>query len=292
MSIRLLTSTSNSDVETTKIHDATEKATPDIQDPAQKPLNAPTEVDLHHLNLLSTLLKKAKIKKEDVSDIFISGNPKHVALLEPNISAYFADKKVFSRPDIRSDEAIIRGVSLHAKILAGYYDEDDTCCPIDITSVSLGIETAYGVFTKMVPRFSVIPTFRRQLVSTIRDGQEKVVLKIYEGDRAIASKNKLLGVLELTDLPLTSRGELDIEVVFRVGLDWEVIVEARELKSGREAKIIVPGTEMTRYTQEELDLLDEEKEKRKEEDLRWLENARTEMAHGEEAMRFDVQLKG
>jgi heat shock protein 5 len=255
----------------------------------QKPLTAPTELEYPALKILDALLKKAKVGKQTVDIIFITGNLSQVTLVEPKISAYFTDKQVISRPDIHPDEAIIRGVCKDANILAGP-GECDIHPIIDITYLSLGIETAHGAFTTMIPRFSVLPTRKRKLFSTVRDNQEKVVINVFEGDRAIASKNRLLGVLELA-VPLRPRGEPDIEIEFEITPGLDVVVWARELGSGRQANIIVSGTKISLDTQEELDLLREEAEERREEDLRWLENARIEMEHGKEAMSFDFQPK-
>jgi heat shock protein 5 len=136
----------------------------------------------------------------------------------------------------------------------------------------------------------VIPGHKRKVFSTVRDNQEKVVIAIYEGDRAISRGNKFLGVFELADLPRRPKGELDIEVEFELTPDWDVIVRAKELESGREAKIVL-DTQMHTYTQAELELLEEEVEERKEEDLQQLENARMGMEYGEEVMRLGLELK-
>ncbi|PQE17325.1 Heat shock 70 family protein [Rutstroemia sp. NJR-2017a BVV2] len=280
----------DSKTETIGISDKTEESLPDFQNTVQKPLTAPTELEHCIPKLLNALLKTAKIEKQTVDRIFITGDPSQVTLIEPKISAYFPDKQVISHPDIHSDEAIIRGVSIIANLLASQPDE---CYPgvIDTTVLSLGIETAHGAFIKIFPQWSVIPDSKHRLFSTVRDNQEKVVINIYEGDRAVASKNRFLGVLELAHLPLRPKGELHIEVEFQVSASRGVIVQAKELENGREAKLVLPGTQMYMYTLEELDLLGKEAEERKEEDLQRLENARMEMELGEEAMRFDVQLK-
>ncbi|PQE26244.1 78 kDa glucose-regulated protein [Rutstroemia sp. NJR-2017a BBW] len=278
------------DSKTEKINtsDKTEESLPDVQNTGQKPLTALTELEDPVVNLLNALLKPAKIEKQTVEGIFITGNRTQVTLLEPKISAYFPDKQVISNPDIHPDEAIVRGASIIANVLAIGPD----VCPglMEMTVVSLGIETAHGAFAKILPRWSVIPNIKRILFSTVRDNQEKVVINIYEGDRAIARGNKFLGMFELANLPRRPKGELDIEVGVEVTPSWGVIVRAKELESGKEAKIVL-DTQMHMYTGEELDLLGEEAEERKEEDLRWLENARMEIEHGGEATRFDVQLK-
>ncbi|KAM3076206.1 Hsp70 chaperone [Clarireedia jacksonii] len=218
----------NSKAERANVHDTTEGSVPDVQKSAQKPLDW---------------------KKQTVNGILINGDPSQIALMEPKISAFFSGKEVISHPEIRPDEAIIRGASKHASILAGAYSDGGWIgCSMDITVFSLGIETAHGAFSKIVPRFSLIPTYRQRLLSTVRDNREKVVIKVFERDRAIASKNKSLGVLELMDLPLGPRGELDIEIVFEVDPDRGVTVRVREMERGREAKIVVPAIEMKRYT--------------------------------------------
>ncbi|PQE30515.1 Heat shock mitochondrial protein [Rutstroemia sp. NJR-2017a WRK4] len=271
----------DSKTETIGISDKTKESLPDVQNTGQKPLTAPTELGNPVFNLLNALLRTAKIEKQTVEGIFITGNRSQVTLLEPKISAYFPDKQVISNPDIHPDEAIVRGASIIANVLA---IEPDVCpCLMDMTS-------SHGAFAKILPRWSVLPNIKRILFSTVRDNQEKVVINIYEGDRAIARGNKFLGVFELADLPRRPKGELDIEVGVEVTPSWGVIVRAKELESGKEEKIVL-DTQMHMYTGEELDLLGEEAEERKEEDLRWLENARMEIEHGGEATRFDVQLK-
>ena len=162
-----------------------------------------------------------------------------------------------------------------AGILSGeYLDGCVDYYPIDILPLSVGIETAGGLYTKVVLRNSIVPTRKTKLLIPAGDSQEKVVLKIYEGERELVKYNRYLGSLELDGLSRTQRGELEIEVAFIVTPEFKLIVTAKEKDFDHEVEVVFDdGTLRHERWQEEVDDILIEAEKTYEADLQEKEKA-------------------
>jgi molecular chaperone DnaK (HSP70) len=190
------------------------------------------------LFLVEKVLKDAKLQKNQVDGVVITGSPTDVAHIKPVLEEIFPGKKFYD--DVPADEVVIRGAAKQAELLSE--DEDDTCDGMflmDVSVLSLWVETSEGILTKLIPRNTVIPARKARVFSTATDKQSKAVFRIYEGERPLASQNKLLGALEHKWIPLAPRGVPEIEVSFEIDAEWQLNVVAQEKKTGIESNISV-----------------------------------------------------
>merc|ERR1712157_223448 len=140
---------------------------------------------------------------------------------------------------VNPDEAVAMGAAIQAGVLAG--DVTDVLL-LDVTPLSLGIETLGGVFTKLISRNTTIPTKKSQVFSTAADGQTQVELKVHQGEREMAADNKLLGQFQLQGIPPMPRGVPQIEVTFDIDANGIVNVHARDKGTGKEQQIVIQSS--------------------------------------------------
>jgi len=140
---------------------------------------------------------------------------------------------------VNPDEAVAVGAAIQGGVLAG--DVTDVLL-LDVTPLSLGIETLGGVFTKLIQRNTTIPTKKSQVFSTAADGQTQVELKVYQGEREMAADNKILGQFSLTGIPPAPRGVPQIEVTFDIDANGIVHVSARDKGTGKEQQIVIQSS--------------------------------------------------
>ena len=193
------------------------------------------------LDLVKKVLQEGKVGKKEVNNIIFTGNPAHVAKIQHSIEAYLDGKKALSTEDVRSDEAIVHGAAIQGSVLSGFDEHLCTLSFPDLILLSLGIQTSGGIFTRILPRYSIIPTRKIREFTTVTDGQEKVMIKVLEGERAAAGENGVLGTIELTGLPLRPRGVLTFEVMFQLDTYQVLTVVVTEKESGKEAKLLITG---------------------------------------------------
>lgn len=237
------------------------------------------------LGLIKKLLEDAKMEKEDVDGILLIGDPSHIAKLQLLVEDFFDGMKTLSSGDVSPDQAVVHGAAIQGHVLSHY---DDICPPmLDVTPLSLGIETSGGIFTKIVSRNTVIPTRKTRNFSTAMDNQEKIVIKILEGERAISNKNRLLGTLELTGLSPRPRGIPDIEVMFEIDPDEIITVIVRDKESAKEEKLVISG-HRGRYSQEEIDEIVIESDNHWEEDQLVWKGLPDEVQDGSEEGMFGI----
>jgi len=151
-------------------------------------------------------------------------------------------EEIFGRPPskgVNPDEAVAMGAAIQGGVLAG---EVTDVLLLDVTPLSLGIETLGGVFTKLINRNTTIPTKKTQQFSTAADMQTKVEIKVLQGEREMAADNKLLGQFDLVGLPPAPRGTPQIEVTFDIDANGIVNVSAREKNTGKEQKIVIQSS--------------------------------------------------
>jgi len=241
------------------------------------------------LDMVKNLLYDANVEKTQVHGILFTGMPSHIAKVQQPLESYLDIQHHLAPSLTRSEHAVVHGAALQGHIQSFSYQEDG-CRMFYTTRLSLGIETSGSTFTNLIPRNSIFPIRRMQLFTTTRDNQEKVEIRVLEGERAVAGRNKLLGTIELPELPLKPGGELEIEVLFQIDSDEIMTVMAREEESGKEASLIIPVS-MNRYTQEEVNVIVGEAEYHYEEDKLLLQEYHINVQDSREANRFGVIAK-
>jgi molecular chaperone DnaK len=182
-------------------------------------------------------LKDADLDPDHIDRILLVGGSTRIPAVQQAISAYFNGKA----PDrsVNPDEAVALGASIQAGVLGG---EVKDLLLLDITPLSLGIETLGEVFTKIIDRNTTIPTSKSQIFSTATDGQTSVEIHVLQGERAMARDNKSLGKFELTGIPPAPRGVPQIEVSFEIDADGILKVSALDKGTGRVQSICITNT--------------------------------------------------
>ena len=162
------------------------------------------------LKAVQTALDNAGLKKGEIDHVVLVGGSTRIPQIQLEVQNFFG-KEPFK--GLNPDEAVCQGAAIQANVLHGEKDENTKdILLVDVTSLSLGIETVGGVMTKVIPRSTQIPTKKSQIFSTYQDNQSTVSIKVYEGERAQTTDNKLLGEFDLSGIPAGPRGQPQIEV--------------------------------------------------------------------------------
>ncbi|CAE7230546.1 unnamed protein product [Rhizoctonia solani] len=201
------------------------------------------------------VLKDAKLKKEDISDIVLVGGSTRIPKVQQLIKEYFGKEP---SKGINPDEAVAYGAAVQGGILSGEEGVDDVVL-IDVCPLTLGIETTGGVFTKLIPRNTVVPTKKSQIFSTAADNQPTVLIQVFEGERSLTKDNNLLGKFELSGIPPAQRGVPQIEVTFEIDANGILKVGAADKGTGKSESITITN-EKGRLSQEEIDRMVREAE--------------------------------
>src|SRR5471030_1827306 len=176
-------------------------------------------------------IKDAGIKLSDISDVILVGGQTRMPKVQDRVKELFGREP---RKDVNPDEAVAVGAAIQGSVLSG--DRKDVLL-LDVTPLSLGIETLGGVMTKMINKNTTIPTKAGQVFSTADDNQSAVTIHVLQGEREIASGNKSLGQFNLSDIPPAPRGMPQVEVMFDIDANGILHVSAKDKATGKENKI-------------------------------------------------------
>ena len=185
---------------------------------------------------LETALKDANLSKDKIDDILLVGGQTRMPLVQKKVQDFFGKEP---RKDLNPDEAVAIGAAIQGSVLSG--DTKDVLL-LDVTPLTLGIETLGGVATPLIEKNTTIPTQKSQVFSTAEDNQTAVTVHVIQGERKQAAQNKSLGQFNLTDIPSAARGMPQIEVSFDLDANGILNVSAKDKNSGKEQSIVIKAS--------------------------------------------------
>ena len=188
------------------------------------------------LKPLELALKDAKLSKKDINDVLLVGGQTRMPLVQKKVKEFFGKEP---KKDLNPDEAVAIGAAIQGSVLAG--DTKDVLL-LDVTPLTLGIETLGGVATPLIEKNTTIPTQKSQVFSTAEDNQTAVTVHVIQGERKQAAQNKSLGQFNLTDIPPAARGMPQIEVSFDLDANGILNVSAKDKNSGKEQSIEIKAS--------------------------------------------------
>ena len=203
-------------------------------------------------------MKDAGVTKEDINEVILVGGMTRMPLVQKKVEEFFGKKPL---QGVNPDEVVATGAAIQGGVLGG--DVKDVLL-LDVTPLSLGIETLGGVSTKLIERNTTVPTSKSQVFSTAADNQTSVEINVLQGEREMANDNKTLGRFVLDGIPPSPRGVPQIEVSFNIDANGIVNVSAKDKASGKEQKITITGGGS--LNEEEIKKMQEDAEKFADED--------------------------
>jgi len=210
---------------------------------------------------LKVALKDAALSASDINDVILVGGQTRMPLVQKKVAEFFGKE---ARHDVNPDEAVAMGASIQAAVLAG--DVTDVLL-LDVTPLSLGIETLGGVATPLIEKNTTIPVSKKQTFSTAEDNQSAMTIHVVQGERKQAAQNKSLGRFDLSDIPPAPRGMPQIEVSFDLNADGILNVSAKDVATGKQQSIVIKAS--SGLSDEEIEKMVNDAESHAEEDKKF-----------------------
>ena len=215
------------------------------------------------LEPMKVALKDAGLSASEIGDVILVGGQTRMPLVQKKVAEFFGKD---ARKDVNPDEAVAMGAAIQGAVLAG--DVKDVLL-LDVTPLTLGIETMGGVATPLIEKNTTIPTKKSQIFSTAEDNQTAVTIHVVQGERKQAAQNKSLGRFDLTDIPPAQRGMPQIEVTFDIDANGILHVSAKDKATGKEQSIVIKAS--GGLSDEDIDKMVQEAEAHADEDKKFEE---------------------
>ena len=199
------------------------------------------------IDSIAKVLAASKIQISEIHHLLLTGGSSHIPRIRQLVEQYV---NVVASEGVEPEEAAVHGAAIYASVLSS---DDDICTlHFEINPLALGIEVVGGQMSAVIPRWSVLPTRKTKLFTTVKDDQSVIVLQIFEGNRLFAEDNFLLGRLELKGIPAAPKGVPELEIMFEMDSNYQLKVSAIETLSGRSNDIKI-NVDISRLTMEEIE---------------------------------------